>query len=147
MSSFSTALKNGYNHIANIIDYLQPLVLLTARIYVAWVFFKAGLTKINDWETTLLLFEYEYEVPFISFELAAYLGTAGELILPVMIAVGLLTRFSALGLSIVNVIAVISLPDMPQAAYNLHIIWGLALLANIFWGSGKLSSDHALSIK
>ncbi|MCP3428996.1 DoxX family protein [Opacimonas viscosa] len=146
MSSFTTSLKNGHNHIAAVIDYLQPLVLLTARIYVAWVFFKAGLTKINDWETTLLLFEYEYAVPFISFELAAYLGTAGELVLPVLLAVGLLTRFSAIGLSIVNIVAVISLPDMPQAAYNLHIIWGLALVINLFWGGGKLSTDHALKI-
>lgn len=86
-------------------------------------------------------------MPYISVELAAYLGTASELILPIFLAVGLLTRFSALGLSVVNIMAVISLPDMPQAAYNLHVIWGLALIANIFWGGGKLSTDHVLNIK
>ena len=137
-----TRLRQWHNQAAAILTSLHSSILLLARAYIAWVFFKAGLTKINDWESTLLLFEYEYEVPFISYELAAYLGTFGEIVLPVLLLAGLLTRISAIGLFIVNVIAVISLPDMPPAAYNLHVIWAALIGMNIFWGAGRYSVDH-----
>lgn len=123
---------------------VQSVLTLLARLYVAWVFFASGLTKIRDWESTLLLFEYEYSVPLLNFELAAYLGTAGELVLPVLLAIGLLTRFSALGLTIVNIVAVLSLEEIAPAAYNLHVIWGLLLLQVVVWGAGKLSVDQLI---
>lgn len=136
-----------YNRVFGSADYLQSLALLGARLYVAWVFFRSGLTKLNDWESTLLLFEYEYAVPLLNFELAAYLATVGELVLPVLLALGLLGRKAALGLFIVNYVAVISLEDMPMAAYNLHLIWaGLAAMV-LIWGSGKFSADNFLKIK
>lgn len=136
-----------YNHVFGILHHLDVPALLAARIYVAWVFFKSGLTKLNDWESTLLLFEYEYAVPVLDHITAAYLATAGELILPVLLALGLFTRKAAIGLFIVNYVAVISLEDIPAAALNLHYIWGLMLLANIIWGAGKLSADHLAKIK
>ena len=64
--------------------------------------------KIGDWETTLVLFEYEYQVPFLNFELAAYLATFGELVFPVFLIAGLGTRYIAIALSLVNIIAVVS---------------------------------------
>ncbi|MEZ9827441.1 DoxX family protein, partial [Vibrio cyclitrophicus] len=69
-----------------------PLLLLFCRLWVAWVFFNSGLTKIATWDSTLYLFELEYQVPLLPWELAAYMGTAAELILPVFLALGLLTR-------------------------------------------------------
>jgi len=139
-------IKSFHNAFATLIDYLQAPALLASRCYVAWVFFKSGLTKLNDWDSTLMLFEYEYEVPFLAPDVAAYTATAGELILPVLLALGLLSRFSAAGLFIVNWIAVLSLPDMPQAAYNLHLIWaGLSALV-IVWGGGFLSLDKKLGL-
>ena len=128
-------------------DYLAIPALFGARLYVAWVFFKSGLTKLNDWESTLLLFEYEYAVPVLDHVSAAYLATIGELVLPVLLAVGLFSRKAAIGLFIVNYVAVISLEDIPQAAYNLHVIWGLMLLAVLIWGAEKLSADNFLKIK
>ena len=121
---------------------LQSIFTLLARLYVGWIFFASGLTKIRDWDSTLMLFEYEYNVPFLDFEVAAYLATAGELILPVMLAIGLFSRFSAVGLAIVNIVAVISLEDIAPAAFNEHVIWGLLLLQVIVWGADKLSVDH-----
>lgn len=138
-------IYNGYLHGEQFLAKTHDLVALVARLYVAQVFFMAGLTKIQDWETTLLLFEYEYAVPFISFELAAYLGTIGELVLPVLIVTGLLTRFSAIGLFIVNVVAVISLEEIAPAALYLHYIWGLILLQVTVYGGGKLTVDFAFS--
>ena len=69
-----------------------PVLLLFCRLWVAWVFFNSGLTKIATWDSTLYLFELEYQVPLLPWELAAYMGTAAELILPVFLALGLLTE-------------------------------------------------------
>jgi len=126
---------------------LQPLALIAARIYVAWVFFAAGLTKLRDWDTTLFLFEEEYSVPLIPFELAAFLGTAGEILLPIILVLGLSSRLGALGLSIVNVVAVISLTEIAPAALYAHVIWGLLLLQVVLFGAGKLSLDYLIKTK
>lgn len=67
-----------------------PFLLLFCRLWVAWVFFNSGLIKITSWESTLYLFELEYQVPLLPWELAAYIGTASELILPTFIALGIL---------------------------------------------------------
>ena len=131
-----------YRSSAELLNYLQPFASLAARLYVGWVFFAAGLTKIDDWETTLWLFEEEYSVPFLPFELAAVLGTGGELILPILLFIGLATRFSALGLSIVNIVAVISLEDIAPAAMTLHVLWGALLVHLVVFGSGKISVDY-----
>lgn len=138
---------NLYNAIFGKAEYLAIPALLGARLYVAWVFFKSGLTKLNNWEGTLELFEYEYVVPVLDSVTAAYLATFGELVLPVLLALGLFSRKAALGLFIVNYIAVISLEDIPAAAYNLHVVWGLMLLAVVIWGAEKLSLDQLLKIK
>jgi putative oxidoreductase len=66
---------------------------------MAGVFFRSGLTKIQSWETTLTLFEFEYAVPLLPPVAAANLGTAAGLFLPALLALGLLGRLSALGLS------------------------------------------------
>ena len=94
------------------LEALQPLALLAARLYVAQVFFLAGLSKLRDWDITLALFADEYQVPLLPSELAAWLGTGGELVLPVLLALGLFGRFAALGLLVVNAVAVISLAEI-----------------------------------
>ncbi len=142
-----TKLITLYNSIFGKLDLIQPVMLLIARFYVAWVFFKGGLTKLQDWESTLLLFEYEYAVPVLNFEVAAYLGTFGEIVLPILLVIGLLGRKAALGLFVVNYIAVISLEDMPAAALNDHILWGTLMLLVAVWGAGKLSLDNFFKIK
>lgn len=140
-------LFSFYQKTANGLTSLHSAVVLAARVYIAQVFFSAGLTKIQDWETTLFLFEEEYHVPFISFELAAYLGTIGELVFPILLFVGLLTRFSALALSVVNVVAVISLAEIAPAALYLHVLWGLLLAQIAIYGSGFLSLDRLFKHK
>lgn len=136
-----------YERISQGLTRLHSTVVLAARIYIAHVFFSAGLTKINDWDTTLFLFEEEYQVPLLSPELAAYLGTVGELVLPVLLFSGLLTRFSALGLFVVNWVAVISLMEIAPAALYLHVVWGLLLAQIAIYGGGFLSLDRLFSRK
>lgn len=123
------------------LDSARPLAALASRVYIAQVFFLAGLTKIRDWDTTLLLFTEEYKVPVLSPEVAAVMGAAGELVLPVLLLLGLAGRFAALGLSVVNAVAVISLSEIAPAALQLHITWGVLLAALSLYGVGKWSID------
>lgn len=123
------------------LDALRPLAALAARLWVAQVFFLAGLTKLRDWGTTLDLFAYEYQVPLLPPPVAAVLGTGAEVLLPVLLVLGLGGRLAALGLSAVNVVAVLSLPDMPDAAFQLHVFWGSLLAALAIYGPGRWSVD------
>lgn len=128
-----------------LLEGLQSPAQLLARLYVAQVFLLAGLTKIRDWETTLLLFEDEYQVPLLSPAVAALAGTAGELVLPVLLALGLGGRFAALGLSVVNLVAVASVPEMPPAALQQHVFWGSLLAFLALWGAGAWSIDRLIA--
>ena len=134
-----------WNLLSSALEKLQPVAQLAARLYVAKVFFMAGLTKLRDWETTVFLFTEEYHVPLLPPEVAAVAGTAGEIVLPVLLVLGLGGRFAALGLSVVNVMAVISLSDIPEAAMTQHLFWGSLLAALVLWGPGQLALDTWLS--
>lgn len=124
------------------LDSLQPLAALAARIYVAQAFFLSGLTKIQDWETTLALFTDEYKVPLLPVPLAAVMGTTGELVLPVLLVLGLGGRFAALGLFVVNAVAVASLPEIAPAALQQHIFWGSLLAGLAIFGPGAWSLER-----
>jgi putative oxidoreductase len=127
------------------LESLQPVAQLAARLYVAQAFFLSGLTKIRNWETTLALFEDEYHVPLLPPEVAAVMGTAGELVLPALLAFGLAGRFGALGLSLVNVVAVLSLEEIAPAALQQHVLWGSLLLGLVLWGPGRWSLDRFIA--
>jgi putative oxidoreductase len=126
------------------LEALKNPALLAARLYVAQVFFLSGLTKLRDWDTTLALFTDEYHVPLLSPTIAAYLGTGGEIILPVLLALGLFGRFAALGLFVQNIIAVISLSEIAPAALQGHQFWGALLAGLAIWGVGRWSVDASL---
>ncbi|WP_310461920.1 DoxX family protein [Sphaerotilus sp.] len=134
-------LCRGYARVVDLCESLQPLAQLAARLFVAKVFFLSGLTKLRDWETTVALFTDEYHVPLLSPEVAAFAGTAGEIVLPVLLVLGLGGRFAALALSVMNVVAVLSVPEMPEAAFALHVFWGSLLAGLVLWGPGKWSMD------
>lgn len=122
--------------------WLLPLSLLALRLYLARVFFLAGLTKIEDWDTTLFLFAEEYRVPLLSPAVAAVLGTAGELLLPPLLLLGLAGRFAALGLFVLNIMAVVSYwHALEGSALEFHLQWGLMLLLLLATGPGKLAVD------
>jgi putative oxidoreductase len=133
-----------WQRLSSALDVLQPAAALAARVYVGQVFFLSGLTKIRDWDTTLLLFTEEYHVPLLPPAVSAVMGTAGELALPVLLVLGLAGRFSALGLSVVNVVAVLSLSEIAPAAFQQHLTWGALLAALALFGPGRWSLDHWL---
>jgi putative oxidoreductase len=123
---------------------LAPLADLGVRLFVAGVFFQSGLTKIANWDSTVSLFENEYAVPLLSPEVAAFAGTGVELVFPVLLALGLGSRFAAFVLSVFNVVAVLSYPDLGAAGLRDHQTWGLLLLVTLLHGPGALSLDRLL---
>ncbi|KQV78613.1 hypothetical protein ASD15_22695 [Massilia sp. Root351] len=127
------------------------LASLAVRLYVGWQFLKAGLTKVNDWSTTLALFHDEYQVPLLPPDLAAYMGTGGELVLPLLLFVGLFSRPAALALFFVNAMAVLSYPQLFSfecpAAINDHFYWGAMLLVVVAFGPGRFSLDALIGKK
>ena len=134
--------------VTGLLDRLQSCVLLALRLYVSSVFFRSGLVKISDWSATLALFHDEYKVPVLPPDLAAVVGTFGELCFPVLIVLGLAGRFGAAGLFVVNAMAVLSYPqlwgfDCPAGIHS-HFYWGSLLLALTVFGPGKLSLDELI---
>lgn len=120
---------------------------LLARVIMGLVFFNSWRTKI-DFETwsikpaTFFLFANEYKVPLIPPELATYMATAAELICPILLWIGLGTRFAAAALLAMTL--VIQLFVYPNA-YVLHGTWAVALLFLMRYGPGKLSLDHHIT--
>ena len=123
------------------LDALRPLAQLAARVYVGSVFFRAGMSKLRDWDSTLALFIDEYHVPLLDPTVAAFMGTGAELALPVLLVAGLFGRVAAAGLSVLNVVAVLSLMDVADAALQGHLFWGSLLAALLLWGPGAWSLD------
>ena len=144
MTNVTQLVKSLIRRVDTSLPKLHSPASLMARLYLANVFFSAGLTKLRDWDSTLFLFEEEYNVPLLPYELAAYLGTLGELVFPLLLALGFLTRFSAIALSVVNVVAVISFTDIPVAALYLHVIWGVLLLQSVIYGGGLFSAEAVI---
>jgi putative oxidoreductase len=135
-------LAQTYDRAVQAVGYLTPVLDLGIRLLVAEFFFASGLTKIASWDVTVALFESEYAVPLLAPELAAYLGAAAELSLPVLLALGLSGRFAALALFVFNIVAVISYPGLSEAGLREHQHVGLLLLVTLLHGPGKLSIDH-----
>ncbi len=140
------AMTGLHTGLGRALDRLQSLLLLGTRIYVGWQFTKSGWLKYTSWETTLGLFRDEYHVPLFPPDVAAVMGTCGELGLPILLYLGLFGRIGALGTFLVNAMAVISyrqvlLAEGFEAALGNHVLWGFMLLVLIVFGPGKISLD------
>lgn len=144
--SFANTLTSSVLGLNSLLEKLQSPLLLLFRLWVAKVFFMSGLQKIDNWDQTLMLFEYEYNVPVLPFELAAQLATLGELVLPVILVFGIGTRLGAIALSILNIVAVVSYYATLEKVGQVtpHIFWGAMLLTTIVYGPGFFSVDHWL---
>ncbi len=136
---------------AALTEWGGALLCLALRCFVGWQFFKAGMVKVSDWSATLALFHDEYKVPVLPPDLAAHMAAAGELSLPILLFVGLLSRPAALGLFVVNLMAVVSYPQLLTfecpAAINDHFYWGALLLVLVAVGPGRFSLDALLARK
>lgn len=126
-------------------EYLAPVLDFGIRLLLADAFFRSGLTKIMNWESTLFLFSDVYQVPLLNSELAAYMGTGGELALPVLLVLGLFTRFAAAGLFILNGVAVISyFSELSEAGLNQHLYWGILLAVLLIISRSQWTIDSVI---
>lgn len=126
--------------------WLGPLADLLTRIVLFRVFFVSGLTKIDNWEGTLQLFEYEYRVPLLPPDLAAYLGTGVELACPLLLLIGLATRPAVVPLLGLTLVIQFVLGAANPVYDNLdHFLWLALLLHLLARGAGPLSLDHRIA--
>ena len=137
------SLAAAYCTVSGWIARLEPLLLLGFRLYVARVFFMSGLTKTRDWSSTVALFTDEYHVPLLSPPIAAALGAATELSMPVLLALGLGSRFAAGALFVFNIVAVVSYYDtlVQTGGVKDHVLWGTMLLVLTVCGPGWIAVD------
>jgi putative oxidoreductase len=141
MTALIRSLNTAFGHIP------YSLVALALRFFPAMVFFTSGRTKVEGFftikDSTWFLFKEEYALPLIPSDLAAIMGTVAEHVLPILLILGLFTRFSALGLLIMT--AVIQIFVYPSA-WNLHGLWAACFLAVIAGGPGAWSLDRFLGL-
>jgi putative oxidoreductase len=144
--SFLLKLTDWHAALGRLLDKLQPIGLLAARLYIADVFLKSGWLKLTSWDQTVELFTSEYHVPVLAPLPAAIAGTFGELFFPTLLVLGLFGRLGALGTFAVNAMAVISyshvlLTEGFEAALGQHILWGTLALGLMVFGPGAISLD------
>ncbi len=123
----------------------QSPISLGARIFPAAVFWRSGQTKVEDFHVTenaIDLFRDEYALPLIDPALAAKIAAFSEHFFPVLLVIGLASRFAALVLLIMTaVIEIFVYPD----AWPEHGIWATCFLVVIARGPGVFSLDHFLA--
>ena len=119
--------------------YFSSIILLIIRLKIAEVFLKAGITKIKNWESTLFLFEYEYAVPIISFEIAAYMATFFEITMPILLILGLFTRLASLPILAMTIVIQGFIYQNAE-----HYYWMILAATLITYGGGFLSLDRFL---
>ena len=159
-ASATPALPPWTGFVLSVIALFQripdSLIAFIGRFSIAAVFWKSGQTKIEGLaidvidgtftlglprlsESAVALFQDEYRLPVIPTELAAPLAAFAEHLFPVLILIGLATRFSALALlGMTLVIQVFVYPD----AYPTHGVWAAVLLYLMAKGPGAISIDH-----
>ena len=119
-------------------------IQLAFRLAIAGVFLRAGLTKLQSWESTIQLFRDEYRVPVFPPEIAAVFATTFEIGCSALLIAGLGTRLATLPL--LGMIGVIQLFVYPSA-WSEHLVWGSILAFLLTRGAGVMSLDHLLGLE
>ncbi len=141
-------------------EYVWPLVL---RLIMFWEFWESGLMKYNgkNWFANI---QDDFPFPFSSLgaELNWIAATYGEIVFAVMLLLGLFTRFAAISLVVITVVATAavhwpadwgSLAELWQGYaisnkgagnFKLPLLFVVVLLPLVFHGGGKISLDHLL---
>lgn len=127
------------------------LTQFVLRLALAVPFWRSGVNKwdgflqLND--VAVLLFTAEFKLhlpggpyPFPAPAVTAFLAGSAEIVLPVLLVLGLATRFAALGLLLMTLIVQLTVPG----GWPLHLTWAAMALALMAWGPGRLSADHLL---
>jgi putative oxidoreductase len=132
--------------------FAQPwLVQLVLRLALAVPFWKSGILKWNGFlqlnDTAIDLFTQEFQLhlpggpyPFPAPAVFAFLSGCGEVTFPVLLVLGLGTRFAAAGLILMTCIIELTIPD----GWPIHLTWVAMALGIAAWGPGRISIDYLL---
>ena len=127
----------------------EGLALLITRVALAGIFWRSGRTKVEEGtalsinETTYFLFEYEYTGLPLPVDLAVPLATYAEHLFPILLVLGLFTRFAALSLLLMTL--VIQFFVYPEAWWATHILWVAMAAILVSRGGGLFSADRLLA--
>jgi putative oxidoreductase len=128
---------------------LPSLVQLVMRLALAVPFWRSGILKwdgflkLSDTAVTLFSDEFMLHLPggpyhFPAPAVMAFLSGCGEIMFPVLLVLGLGTRFAALGLLFMTLIVELTVPD----GWPIHLTWAAMALGIMAWGPGRISADH-----
>jgi putative oxidoreductase len=138
----TTPIRRIHEAMAAIPYWFTALML---RVPIAAVFWRSGQTKEDGFHlssSAIDLFKDEYKLPLIDPTVAAYLSAVAEHLFPVLLVIGLATRFSAFALLIMTlVIEILVYPD----AWPTHGTWAACFLVLMVQGPGKVSIDHLIA--
>ena len=127
----------------------EGIALLATRVALAGIFWRSGRTKVEEGtaltisDTTYFLFENEYTGIPLPVDLAVPLATWAEQLFPILLVLGLFTRFAALSLLIMTL--VIQIFVYPEAWWQTHLLWAAMAAILIARGGGLLSLDASLA--
>ncbi|WP_423724812.1 DoxX family protein [Aurantimonas marianensis] len=131
------------------------LPLLALRLALAVPFFRSGLTKWDgflqlsggarylfneEFKLHILGRVYDFPLPIVS----AHLSGLAEIVLPILLVLGLGTRFAALGLLVMTAVIQLTIPD---GWANFHLPWAAMSLALVVFGGGRLAVDALLATR
>ena len=122
-------------------------LVLAARLSLAAFFIRAGQTKLDGFDLSSgaqYLFQEEYKVPLLPWDVAAWMAIAAEHIFPILLIVGLATRLSALGL--LGMALIIQFFVYP-GSWPDHLMWATLLMLIIARGPGAFSLDNLFNKK
>lgn len=145
MNSFTLTVARGTALLTRCVP--DDLLAMAARLGIAGTFFLSGRTKVSGFLTltdnAYELFRSEYKLPLVPPEIAAHAAAYAEHLFPLLLVLGLFTRFSALALlGMTLVIEVFVYPD----AWPTHLTWAAALLYLVGRGGGTWSLDRRLRL-
>lgn len=127
---------------------IESLLLLFTRVVLSGIFWRSARTKVDEgsWfsisDTTYYLFAEEYSGVPLPSDFAAVMATISEHVFPILLVLGLFTRFSAL--TLLGMTMVIQIFVYPDAWWSVHAVWAALALILITRGGGQLSLDAAL---
>jgi putative oxidoreductase len=133
----STIVRSYLNIILFLETYIGPLLFFFIRIWMAQIFWYSGLSKIQTWDTTILLFQNEYKVPLLSPEIAAYLAAGTELSCPILLVIGFAARLAVIPMLIMTAV----IQSTYQCSYE-HLYWAILLGFILCYGPNKISVDY-----
>jgi putative oxidoreductase len=143
-------LVDRANHLVQAIA-VPSVVQLVLRIALAVPFWRSGILKwggflrLNDTAVTLFSDEFMLHLPggpyhFPAPTVMAFLSGCGEITFPILLVLGLGTRFAGLGLLFMTLIVELTVPD----GWPIHLTWAAMALGIMAYGPGRISLDHLL---